>query len=1010
MNIDFEDFWRDQAQGLPVNEQGALDSLLELLRSSANPIASFLCGQAAQAAFDAFHARELETQLLLQLESNQTAEHVALQFLMLFRARKSLEKLGVVLPETRIALLPDIQSSPFCTARMRQAAIASRWRNGLLIWSDAKCDSVPQHLAAACVLSSVLFGGLLDRALIKAWIARLHEPLTVAGGHGYAEFRKNFRGNDQAYLRRWFLDPITETLFARLPVQATPYFAKPKEFLPHLREMLIIAGLSEDEIPQSIEQLSEYAAAFWSVYGSQADVRYARGRLRTHSLRTDVWRRIMGCHAKDPCNSSTPSSQESGETPTDQPSKDQWIPLAPWYFNIREILKSKPAPIDIQGKLRAALISEPAASVAHLYVGWLHAMLTESAASKKTIQPSTAYRYFDLVSGYLLGIMGTTSPAECNIEDLAHLYKAVIQDAEEDERKTLAKGIREFQTYLHRHHGGQQFHEVEDILGDEASLHPVDANLVTEEDYQNTLQWLEARPSNKKSRALVPRAMAALTLLYRTGCRRREIFFLRICDVHPLGRTEILIRPHELRTLKSESATRKPGISAFLYGKERKLLKDIYAQKLLEVGGNPFSEAFLFAAPAEEGVPVIEISNLIMEGLREVTGDRDIHLHILRHSHGTLTELALRAIDFPQALSPYATFSEPPDGHLKDTYERLQHGKRYRSILIGAENGTTRAFGYAVARILGHSSPLVSWEHYLHHADLILYGMCCSTLPKLTGASYARLSGLPEPTISEYRALKSSHYPIPAVRRKYADRFNILPPTEPQKGKPGRPKSLINWIPLEKVAAMLDAWLSGNQDLDSLSHDTGISPAQVARSINTALQLCSKIGKVRQGSHFSNPKPPKGDAERTYQHWLEESLERAFKARPALTQQGIELHLSHLQTDKHDVAFKGLKELKQAKRYIRFLRGLGFEDRHLRLLVRDQSSDRTNELVWRRELGIGNEAKTKFTPAKNSRNSYKSWLGIQVLDPKDGSPRLVVTTTTFVLAGIGISGISSSTG
>lgn len=302
MNIDFEDFWRDQVQGLSVKEQGALDSLLELLRSSNNPIAKFLCGQAAQEAFVASDARDLETQLLLQLESHQTAEHVARQLLMLFRARKALEKLGTVLPETRIALLPDMQTSPFCSARMRQAAIASRWRSGVLGWSDAKCDSAPQHLAAACVLSAVLFGGLLDRALINAWITRLHEPLTVAGGHAYAEFRKNFRGNDQAYLRRWFLDPVTETLFARLPIQAHPYFAKQKEFIVSLRDVLMIAGLSEKEIPQSIEQISEYAAAFWSAYGSQTDVRYAQGKLRTHSLRADVWHRIMNCHAKVQCN------------------------------------------------------------------------------------------------------------------------------------------------------------------------------------------------------------------------------------------------------------------------------------------------------------------------------------------------------------------------------------------------------------------------------------------------------------------------------------------------------------------------------------------------------------------------------------------------------------------------------------------------------------------------------------------------------------------------------------
>ena len=997
MNLDFNAFWLEQGQDLSDKDQQALACLRQILDLSANPLAQFLSGRSPYIPFEPSHARALEEEILLQLDGKKTPQQVAQQLLCLLRARECLDSRGVRLPKTRIALPTETQSSPFSATHMRQAAIAYHWRTRLLSWSDTTNEPSAKHLSAACLLSSILLGGLLDRTHIRNWMSRLHQPLTFAGPNAYVEFRKSFRGHDQAFLRRWFLDPISESFFARLNNQPLAYFKQPKEFILAAGEILSINGSTIEEIPVSISQLTDYAASLLSVNASQVDVRYAQGKIKTHSLRPDVWHRLMGCEPPGSSEEAPAAANSLATSSSDLAHSDQWISSAPWYFAIRRLLLPKPAPADLRIRLQAILTNEPESSIAHFYAAWLEAMLTENAASKKPIQPSTAYRYFDLVTGQLLGILGSLNPAERTSEDLARRYKAILLDTTPGERKILSKGIREFQTFLERHHGGIPFWEIEDILGDEAALHPVDANMVTEEEFRKTLQWLKAKAKRGKKRHLVARAIQALTLLYRSGCRRREIFFLRICDVHVFGQTEILIRPHDLRTLKSDAATRKPSISAFLSGKERRQLKDLYARRLRETGGNPFSEALLFGELAEEAIPVIEISNLIMEGLRKVTRDSEVHLHILRHSHGTLTELALRAIDWPMAISAY-DLEPTKQNHLKLTYQRLRNNARQRALLIGSGESSTRAAGFAAARMLGHSSPGVSWEHYLHHADLILYGVCCANLPKLSGAHYSRLSGLPESTISESRTQKSEHYPIPALRRKYASRFIVSSPIAAVKGKPGRPVEFKHWTPLESVRQILEFWNEGQRDIEQLSVLTSAQPEAVATIIATAKNYYSAQGQNDDLDLIPVPPPPKGDRERAFRIWLEERLQTSMRKRPDVTRNALWIHVRNFQKDYQDVAFKGQKEFAVAKTYLRLLRALGIEDQYLRLVIRSAAEDETLEEIWRQKLSISNATKTIFRPKNNGRNAYREWLGIQILDSVTGEARLKVTFNTIILA------------
>ena len=134
---------------------------------------------------------------------------------------------------------------------------------------------------------------------------------------------------------------------------------------------------------------------------------------------------------------------------------------------------------------------------------------------------------------------------------------------------------------------------------------------------------------------------------------------------------------------------------------------------------------------------------MIHRVMREVTGDPTVHFHHLRHSSPSWNLLRLFLSDI----------KEPPElfSHLPKTQAFLATSKDFRKALYGHDQ-PTRKHLYAIASLMGHSGPDISFAHYIHTSDLALAIALANRPGAVDETALVRYSGLPEATA--YRLLK----------------------------------------------------------------------------------------------------------------------------------------------------------------------------------------------------------------------------------------------------------------
>ena len=168
--------------------------------------------------------------------------------------------------------------------------------------------------------------------------------------------------------------------------------------------------------------------------------------------------------------------------------------------------------------------------------------------------------------------------------------------------------------------------EAGEVLGPPGGLVPVDANILTEAEYQLVRAQLVPGSSKSLAEQLVTTAQKErrtikclmFTLAYRCGLRRSEVLMLDLADLlleHP---AEILIRPTSSRTLKTPSATRKIPVYAFLKPEELTDVKEWLAYRKTQEAAGQFSR-HLFASKAtnQSHIPEDKLLELFLKSDRQ---------------------------------------------------------------------------------------------------------------------------------------------------------------------------------------------------------------------------------------------------------------------------------------------------------------------------------------------------------------------------------------------------------
>lgn len=952
--------------------------------SSKNPHAAVLSDKTGveTSLADARSAEALEIEVIRQVGLKQLSKREAADWLrLLYLAEERWNATNAnQIAHTRLARLPAAQPSPFKKDNISHLPRVEAWRQALqtALRTDAITSSA-QLLKAATILSALLFGALIDSKKLGLLGKFAGQPASQAGGYRYIEFNLPYAGMGNHHTQRWYPDPMTSLLLWHPAARSAEKMAR----LPmaDIKSVLIAGRLSKAALPQGTKDLLDAATAWWQLKMAPIDIHGLQRSFLVHSIHPRTWRRL---HA--PGNNQADISAAPAAEPPDEGSaeKDDLFVIYPWLQALDTLFQSASKTAAL-GKLPA---SATEGTTSHLLQAWLHFAISGNSSTKQARSLKTLAQECIPACTQLLASLGDTSPLLATSPDAATLdvlinaYQDILGEIpQSSQRKSLAIGLREFHHFLAKKHGVEPLPSLEAALGEDAGLLPVDANLITFDDYEAVQTWLETPRINSKPPVIKEIAQLVLMFAFRLGMRSQEIWGLQLDDVDIEGEGEIsiIVRPNTVRRLKTPSSKRVIPAEAFLSEAELVKLRAWVAART-----EPFqntkkyearSEAPLFPAQINDHpISAENITKLIFEALRTVTGDRHLYLHHLRHAFGTWTYLQLRAPDYPSVCE---FFSDTPL-----TLAAIQQGSELRRRLIGTDVSPSRKYAYAVARLLGHSSPAISMAHYLHGDDLIWASIVQEEALSLKLETFLSISSIPRSTAFSWPKNRSGRKHA-FLQELVEHAYNEACPTQVAPAKRGRPRKEANSpiaqsVSFEQLFIAYQQVAQGELALERIATQVKLDIGVLQR-IGAGLEAIPgrkkdgvpNVYRLRQRKLLMHPEA------------LFNALLKLRKDDPDLFDRGTRIFLENYNAQHCDVVFRGEKTAQDLRTYLTFLKTIGLTGKSVQFVHRVTPS-LPAETSWAAKLmtkfNPAASIKTVTLPNKAKAQSYAKWLGVQLID------------------------------
>ncbi|MBK7002920.1 MAG: site-specific integrase [Rhodoferax sp.] len=978
--IDIEQLWVKVGQRSPAYRAKEIEHLRAFLAVHNCAHAQVLSGLVCEKPLDQASAGDLEASVIERVRNEKNfTRWTAAEWLRLLDTALRLyrDAVGTEIHFTRLAvILPPAQSTfaPPCIEKVRPVRC---WRNAFERWlvDLGQREIKFEEWCAGTVLSSILLGALLDASKVRSLLKQLTVDVKQAQGRPYFEFHQNYANLGDFHCQRWYLDPITELLYYRRP-QATQELTESR-LKTAIRKLLTKFETPSNDLPQSLADLVERTTLDWYQHAARVDVEVMCRRVVAHAPHERAWSRIFQASDKSSSIHVAPVKQDAERI------ESTWLDdveyLFPWYGAISKALGQSAE----QKLMDLAAIKTDIPSAFVVYIDWVQDLLQGKNSTRHRLSASVIKTYFDSVVPVLLAILGDTNPVELNSQDLTEIYQdAVFYRPSQISQSNLAKGLREFHTFLVRKHKKKPLQSIRNTLGDDAGLEPVDANLVTMEEYTAAMAFLDKQLLRGKDQDHIQIAKLVMMFAFRCGMRRMEIFGLRMMDISSLKELEVLIRPYTERRLKSDAAQRIIPARFLLSHQERRDLRLWLKRRQSDPDAkNPNS--YVLALPGRQGMEVVSserTSDRIIKALQHATGHKKAKIHQLRHSFGTWMYLALRTPEYAEAL--------PLFDHLPQTKKFLMSGQRLRKLLLNHTGGTTRTHAFAVARLLGHSTPLVSLEHYIHSTEFIHYAMVVRHAAQLRQKSIIGASGLNPRWGARLLGLGLGHF-IEQVRRKKQRKVEELPSETVSSSdnaliKKGRPKKITpaNWIALENVHGFLHRYASTEYPVDELCKQIGIDVEAGQLIISRTQAIGAEYKIVPRGTRaIAYPVFYRQGGEIAWAEELEKKLQRAFALSATLASAGVIAHLKYFNFSKGDVAFKGVKDEQGFNDYLKFLKLMEVDEQGLQVLLRTTGDASIPSWAKQKLASFGNVSVLLAKPPVPAKaQSYIPWVGIQLRD------------------------------
>ena len=997
-------------------DKKAIPSLREWLASQPNSHAALLSGNTNTGAADERSGRELEALLLGRVARNELSRTTAAQYLyLLHRVGKRLRKQQLPLSPTWVASILRPPPSPFPRETAHTVAKVEAWRNAL---NDIVAQRLPTDAAnlwALTALSAVCNGALVDRAKLirlRLMLERkdLHIERTSGEEHAFIDFLMPFEGLGNHHLQRWWCDPVTELLLGRFPADGD--ICDFKSTIKRLRKLLANAGVKASLRPSKITDLLKSATTWWSLRCAPVDLHVMSRTFAAHSLTSRCWSRLLGQAPKrepgaviNPGNggSAVATHEMSAET-------EMWLAVSAeheWLNEVRAVLMSK----DLDGArewANACLSDIPQNDYRTIYLGWLRASMAVPARNERIgIGLKALVEPFLLAAPRLLSYFGSEDVRKLTLGELDETYRVILDACEPgDPIERIARGLRLFHDHLIRAHKAKPLPDPRATFGEGGALMPVDATVISVDEYLASLSWLEQQLQLGADPIQTQISQVVLILTFRCGLRRGEVFGLRLCDLHDQGGIYLHVRRYPGHRLKTPNSTRTLRIDVLMSARERALLRRWIAGRnqscaadLSEVG--PQMRLLAHPDSSKTGASIDGTVRRVMQAVHAATGEHRLVLHHLRHSAATWLWLKLRAPDYPQ-ISSYLS-SMPALG------SELLQARRLRVQLCGAAEGPSRSYSNVVSRILGHGMPGTSLEHYIHVSDLFLAATTQRTASSTPVTVWQALTGASRSTVYEW--LEHGPHGVVQGHRARLERADEKLAAGPKEGAPAptswrkrsaaAPVRFGSGDEMGTVSRVLQLY---NRIGEGDSHETrvqavaqqcSLSETTVERWLDSARALAPAFGmKVPKAAHVHSLRAvPAPDVTLHCStvaalDELAQRFDRTARMHRQLLCEALHLTISRFNLRRLDVCFRGEKDEIASRKFLKLLDVAGYVPTQIRLTVRRVDPSDIKLPHWFRSPRARDIPIKRLPPPGTSPSqarAYARWVGFQLCGP-DGEP------------------------
>lgn len=353
--------------------------------------------------------------------------------------------------------------------------------------------------------------------------------------------------------------------------------------------------------------------------------------------------------------------------------------------------------------------------VTKLLIEWAAIRLTSQNKWSSKLKPNSLITYLNqIVKPMTRAFAGheVITLAQDNIASIDEYYMEIIDEAPGLRSQTMrAKILRDFHLFLEKQYLVAPSYICSTFVmhGAKRVQSMVDANILLPHEYQQACEVLVKRckQSLTPQRDYIP--LILLLLGFRCGLRRREALLLRRSDIQtPGGKgakvsslTELLVRPHSARQLKSAAAERRLPLGQLFTEQERGWLNEYLA--LCQ-----HDETNIFVFYDQTTNTVIDADAVfipLVHQLKHITRDPGFRYHRLRHSFVTWTFWYWQQHKYPNEHPLKELLHHDVMQHLPAAREHYFHQ---------ANNTAVRGELHAISAMAGHASPSMTLLHYLH--------------------------------------------------------------------------------------------------------------------------------------------------------------------------------------------------------------------------------------------------------------------------------------------------------